>query len=232
MSDWPGIIMTDALFARKFEAEASAELIANIRKFILNTETVAIDSHGCWHTGTLSGHCFDPTLAQSIVKVLKHTDVRDIADFGCGPGWYTWFLRRCGYDVNGYDGNPNVETMSAKMFNDGFYCQQADLTEELETDTPFDMVLCLEVGEHIPAEYEDTLIGNIVRNAGRYVLLSWAVPSQKGDGHVNSHTNKYVIEKMRAHGFTFNSIVSSYLRANASLWWFRETLMFFQRTDS
>lgn len=232
MSNWASIITTNALFARKFDVALSAELLANLRRFVLHSETMAINSHGCWQTGTLLGHRFDSTLAQAIARVLKHTNVSDIADLGCGPGWYTWFLRHCGYDVNGYDGNPNVETISAMMFSDGFYCQQADLTEEWETEEPFDMVLCLEVGEHIPEEYENILISNIVRNARSYVLLSWAIPGQKGDGHVNCHTNQYVINKMRAHGFVLNAPVSNYLRANASLWWFHETLMFFQRFNN
>lgn len=231
MADWAGILISDALFARKFDTELSSAFKENLNKYILHADRPEYNSHGCWLTDTIRGHCFDASLIKAIIRMPPFMEVKDIGDFGCGPCWYTWILRKCGYEANGYDGNPNVEQMSALLFNDGFYCQQADLTEEFEAETPFDMVMCLEVGEHIPSIFEDILFDNICRNARQYVLLSWAVPGQNGDGHVNCHTNEYVIKKMCERGFFHNVIISNYLRKSASLKWFHDTLMFFQRID-
>lgn len=227
--DWASIIMSQALFARKFESKKSNILKSYINSYLLASESNIEDKHGIWLTETLTGHHYDPALGYAILQVLSYTSVKDIADFGCGPGWYTYFLYQHGYNINGYDGNPNVKEMSSKLFQDGFYCQCVDLTEELTVQEPFDMILCLEVGEHIPREYEDIFLQNLVRNAQSYILLSWAVPNQSGNGHVNCHSNEYVIEKMKALGFYVNIPVSQYLRKKASLSWFHNTIMFFQR---
>ena len=156
-------------------------------------------------------------------------NVKTIADLGCGPGWYVALFRRNGYDANGYDGNPNVEEMSAPLFGNGFYCQCVDLTDELEAEEPFDLIFSLEVGEHIPAQWEDIYLTNLTRNAVRYVLLSWAIEGQTGDGHVNCRPNSYIINKMKEQGFAVNTPVSNYLRKYADSWWLKHTIMLFER---
>jgi hypothetical protein len=103
------------------------------------------------------------------------------------------------------------------------------LTEELEAEEPFDMVISLEVGEHIPERWESIYIDNLTRNARSYILMSWAVEGQPGDGHVNGRSNEYVINQMKSRGYTINWPVSRYLRKSASLWWFKNTIMLFER---
>ena len=41
-------------------------------------------------------------------------------------------------------------------------------------------VMSLEVGEHIPADYEAIFLDNLARHAKEGVLLSWARPNQGG----------------------------------------------------
>lgn len=227
--DWWSIVTSDCLFARKWDARLSAKLMEYLKKYILNTGPVAIAPQGYWQSETLAGHKYDKGLAEGLLKLLPFMGVETIADFGCGPGWYVALLRNNGYDTQGYDGNPHVEEMSALLFPDGFYCQNADLTEDLETDSPFDLIISLEVGEHIPPQWEDTFLANLVRNSGRYIILSWAVKGQPGDGHVNCRPNSYVIAKMKELGFSLNTPAGNYLRECATLWWFKDTIMFFER---
>lgn len=226
---WWEIMTSDCLFARKFDYKYSKKLLGYIGAYILKDEHLSIASQGYWQSETLEGHKYDNGLAGGILNLLSFTQVKTIADFGCGPGWYTALLRNNGYAVEGYDGNPNVEKGSALLFDDDFYCQCVDFTEDLEAEKTFDLVMSLEVGEHIPFENEDIFIMNIVRNARNYVLLSWAVEGQAGSGHVNCHSNKYIISKMKDLGFGFNSPVSSYLRKCATLWWFKNTILFFEK---
>ena len=93
------------------------------------------------------------------------------------------------------------------------------------------MIISLEVGEHIPDKYEDIFIHNLVRNSKKYLLLSWALPKQLGSGHVNCHTNEYIIGKMKEYGFYINTPITNYLRAKASFKWFQKTIMFFQKYE-
>ena len=57
-----------------------------------------------------------------------------------------------------------------------------------------DAVLSLEVGEHIPEDYEDIYLENLDRHADKIIILSWAVPEQGGFGHVNERDNGYIAD--------------------------------------
>lgn len=229
--DWWTVATSDCLLARKLEFPASSGLMKLTDRYILKKEDIPIDPHGCWQSATLAGHYYDTGLAEGLLRLLKLMQVKTIGDFGCGPGWYTALFRRNGYDAQGYDGNPHVEEMSAPLFGNGFYCQRADLTDELETDEPFDLVFSLEVGEHIPQQWEDTYLDNLARNAGKYIILSWAVENQAGDGHVNCRPNSYVISKMHRRGFIANTPAGNYLRGCAKRWWLKHTIMVFEKPE-
>lgn len=231
IEDFGEILIADYLFAQHIDYKDSALLIKTIDQLVLYQENIEYFSNGIWKTKGLSGHCFDMSLAKTIKNIATALQIHDIADFGCGPGWYTYFLYKSGIQVNGYEGNPNVEYISSLLFNNEYHCQCLDLTEAFEIDIPFEMILCLEVGEHIPQKSEDTFIRNLVKNASKFILISWAIPGQKGDGHVNCHTNTYVIEKFAKLGWYYNKTMSSLLRYESNLLWFKDTLMFFERID-
>lgn len=226
---WWNIITCNRLFARKLDNKTSAKLIENINRYLLADEDIAITPQGCWQSETLKGHCYDEGLATGLLRLLPLMGVCSIADFGCGPGWYVALLQKQGYDVEGYDGNPNVEKMSSLLFSDGFHCQYANFTEELEAEEPFHLVMSLEVGEHIAAQWEDVFINNLIRNTRKYIILSWATEEQYGDGHVNYHSNSYIIDKLHRQGFILNHSASMYLREQVSRWWFKNTIMVFDR---
>jgi len=94
----------------------------------------------------------------------------------------------------------------------------------------FDVVLSLEVGEHIPAEFEQQFIDNICKHAKKHLAISWAIEGQGGSGHVNCKNNNYIISKVEDRGFKFNFNDSEKIRkaaTNAS--WFGYTIMVFDR---
>jgi hypothetical protein len=101
-----------------------------------------------------------------------------VVDLGCGDGAYVRYLRSKGFDAEGYDGNWHTPEIS------GGLCKTLDLSRKASI-REFDWVISLEVGEHIPKEYEDVFIDNITKPSRKGLLLSWAVLGQKGIGHVN-----------------------------------------------
>lgn len=140
--------------------------------------------------------------------------------------WLTWCYQRSGNDGRrasgvGFDGNPMVKPP----------CQWADLSEECQLGT-WDWVLSLEVGEHIPAEYERVFVENLHRHNRDGIILSWAVPGQGGFGHVNEKPNEDVIEMVCGYGYRHNRAVSTWLREVSTLRWFQNTLMLFERGDA
>ena len=45
--------------------------------------------------------------------------------------------------------------------------------------------MSLEVGEHLPKEFEDIFINNLDNNNNYGIVLSWAIKGQGGYGHYN-----------------------------------------------
>jgi len=76
-------------------------------------------------------------------------------------------------------------------------------------------VLCLEVLEHIPSEFESVAMDNIDRAAGHGVVLSWAIPGQQGFYHINNRSPEYVNQTMFERGFSLNLTATFALRKQA-----------------
>lgn len=229
--DWWKIATSSAFFLCGVNDVDADTLWQQIQYYLLVKPSLLISPSGCWQTSGFYGHYYDTGLGNALLDIFRLLNIDSIGDFGCGPGWYTALLYRNGYAADGYDGNPYVEEMSALFFENGFYCQCVDLSEEVKTEEPFDVVLSLEVGEHIPADREDVFFLNLIRNARKYIALSWAVEGQYGDGHVNCRSNYYIISRMKKHGFYENTIVSQYLRSHATYGWFKNTIMFFEKQN-
>lgn len=170
-------------------------------------------------------HVFDFNLAVAIVEVLKFYGVKTVVDLGCGLGTYCELLKLAGFPAIGYDGNKNTPRLT-----DG-KCGILDFSEEIDIGW-YDAVISLEVAEHIPEQHEATFLMNVAKTTKRVLILSWAVPGQGGLGHVNTQENEYVIQKMEQHGYTLLPYWSAYLRKQADLSWFRNTLMVFTRNDN
>jgi cyclopropane fatty-acyl-phospholipid synthase-like methyltransferase len=182
-----------------------------------------INQQGFWENPTKEGHAHDSRLAGAILKVLKARKIDTLVDFGCGTGEYARFFRRHNLVVEAYDGNPYTEQLT------GGIGQVKDLSQPFNLLKQFGCVMSLEVGEHIPAEFEQTFIDNVVKHwsDGGIIILSWAIPGQGGDGHVNCQTNDYIMQQMQQRGFYLENNLTNQLRKASSLRWFKNTLMVF-----
>jgi hypothetical protein len=183
-----------------------------------------INTRGFWENPTGIGHAYDSKLATAILLMLKKNGVETLVDFGCGKADYVKLFKRHGIYCEAYDGNPNTKELSGGLGS------VLDLSQYIDLDEGFDCVMSLEVGEHIPADYEQTFIDNLCRHSYRpgLILLSWAIPGQDGDGHVNCQPNEYIIEKLMQKGYELDEAWTAKLRKSASLWWFKNTLMLFR----
>ncbi len=170
-------------------------------------------------------HCFDVALAKAIAEQFEIPDC--VADVGCGLGSYCKFFAQTGWrNVVGYEGTPGIAKIA---FYDPIV--ELDLASPLATDgyPMSDIVLCLEVGEHIPARCEDIFIDNLTYLVLETLILSWAVPGQGGVGHVNERDNEYIIKKVEQRSsMCYDEKRSSALRAAATLPWFKNTIMVFE----
>lgn len=174
-----------------------------------------------------TGHLFSYRLAQFIGKLLPKD--KPVLDIGCGPGSYMRYLLDIGFnEVMGIEGTEeqNFEVPKDKIVI-------ADIT--IAPPIPFYKfnIVCLEVGEHIPAEQSDKFFEYIRINCALrgYVVMSWAIPGQDGTGHVNCQPNEWVIKKMREKGFDVlaNPTLSARDVVEPHLAYFKQSILIFQK---
>jgi hypothetical protein len=93
------------------------------------------------------------------------------------------------------------------------------------------IVICLEVGEHIPKQYQETLLNNFINNCDKYLILSWAVRGQGGYGHYNELNNDEILPLIENLGFKFLKELSESVRLvpEDKCSYFRNTLMVFEK---
>lgn len=148
-----------------------------------------------------------------------------VADLGCGTGKYTRIFKAFGWPVvDGYEGSK--EAIDRGVYPDVYLC---DLSKPFPYDRKYDLVISLEVGEHIPKEREQIFIDNVCKIALNDVVLSWAIPGQGGRGHFNEQPNEYIIGEMEKRGFKYNRKWSMWIREHVFFRWFRNTLMIFKK---
>ena len=185
---------------------------------------MSISSKGFWDGVEAENiHCHDPHLSQEIIKFFKGEQVKNVVDLGCGMGNYVKDFRTAGINTTGYDGNPKTPELSKNT------CSVLDISVPIKFELPYDWVMSLEVGEHIPGEFEDIFIQNLHNNNVRGILLSWAIEGQGGYGHVNCRNNDYIKTKICKLGYTNDIEIENAMRSASSLLWFKNTIMVFRR---
>jgi len=186
---------------------------------------MTIHERGYWIGVDSTKHLFDLPLARAIVDLAKEFKLYAATDIGCGDGSYTDYLNENSIWCRGFDGNPYTKALTEGR------CQVLDFSVPTEISST-ELVLCLEVGEHIPKEYEDILIENLVRCTDDILILSWAIPGQGGFGHVNCKSNDDVIDKLRKYNFTYLIDKSNYLRFASMRSWFKNTILIFKNDNN
>jgi hypothetical protein len=151
--------------------------------------------------------------------IPSHATVNEL---GAGTGRYVQAIRDTGRLCKGWDGTKGIEVLT-----DGLV-QHADFTRgpDRAKITRAEWTICLEVGEHIPRQYEDALFRLISDTTSDGVILSWATPGQRGEGHVNCHTPEYLCCKMAGYGWEFMETDTLLLRAAAGRSWRRKICVF------
>lgn len=132
-----------------------------------------------------------------VPHILELVPVNSVVDLGCGEGiWLHAFGDHGVTDVLGLDGD-YVQRDHLQIGPDKF--RPVDLTQPVQLDRSFDLALCLEVGEHLPARSARSLVRSLAA-AAPVVLFSAALPGQGGVAHVNERWPIYWEHMFAAEG--------------------------------
>lgn len=182
-------------------------------------------STGIWDLKTAlshGGHKHDKGLLDEILKLYSPTR---IADLGCGDGWYCKQIKNSYKNIIVYGFEGSFDMVKHGVYEEIF---NMDLSEPQTIGDKYDLVLCLEVGEHIPKEFEQNFLDNVKNFSSKDLILSWALPKQGGRGHVNELPLDYVKTEMIKRGFIVNEEKTQSLRSAATLKWLKNTVVAYE----
>lgn len=125
-------------------------------------------------------------------------------DLGCGTGsWLQAFIESGVTDVLGRDGAYAIDSglrIPRELF------EPTDLAQPIKVSRKFDLVLSLEVAEHLPEVSAPLFVRGLCESAD-VVVFSAAIPLQGGTQHVNCQWQSWWAGLFAAEGFRAVDIV-------------------------
>jgi SAM-dependent methyltransferase len=130
--------------------------------------------------------------------IMELLQPKSVIDIGCGTGsWVSVFQDNGVDEFLGVDGEW-VKSEYLEIPEDHF--QKWDLCKPYCSDRQYDLVVSLEVAEHLPQECAETFIRTLVQ-LGRVIMFSAAIPKQSGTNHVNEQWPDYWIELFQRYDY-------------------------------
>ena len=161
--------------------------------------------------------------------VWEYLQPNSVLDVGCGLGtWLAAVQRRGVTDVRGIDG-PWLTASGVAC--DPALVQISDLETGFDLSRRFDLLICLEVAEHLSPEAADRFVASLVKHSSS-ILFSAAIPFQGGHHHVNEQFLPYWVERFARHGYQPLDVIRGRIWDDMEiLWWLRQNVILFVHED-
>jgi SAM-dependent methyltransferase len=160
-----------------------------------------------------------------VPNVLEVIQPGSVLDVGCGTGEFLAAFREHGIeDILGIDG-AYIQRPLLAIPQENFI--PFDLNWPFTLDRTFDLVICLEVGEHLLPESAEGFIASLTCLAA-IILFSAAIPYQGGDGHINEQWPEYWADLFKRRGFVpVDALRRSIWHDREIPCWYRQYMLFF-----
>jgi cyclopropane fatty-acyl-phospholipid synthase-like methyltransferase len=164
--------------------------------------------------------------AQVVIPFLMELlQPKSVVDIGCGVGaWLNVFQQQGIQDILGIDGN-YVPKEQLLIPDTNF--QDHDLQEVFRTEKTYDLVVSLEVAEHLPQEKAYQFI-EMLTHLGPTILFSAAVPFQPGTNHINCQWPDYWAEIFFERGYIpIDCLRLPFWHHPEVAWWFAQNMILY-----
>lgn len=142
---------------------------------------------------------------QAALPVLLGEDKpSSLLDVGCGIG--TWLLAAQGLGISDVFGVDGIDIPQDTLLVPKHLFAHHDLSKPIDLGRRFDLLLCLEVAEHLDPEVGEALVTSLTKHADK-IFFSAATPGQPGQHHVNCQWPSYWQAIFNARGFACNDDV-------------------------
>src|SRR5919107_2780204 len=166
-----------------------------------------------------------PSARVIVPLVLELVQPKSVIDVGCGTGeWLSVFEEHGVEDVWGVDGGW-VSKKRLEIVEERFVPH--DLEQPFHMDRTFDLVVSLEVAEHLPEECANTFVDSLTR-LGPVVLFSAAIPHQVGRKHINEQWPEYWAERFDEKDYVVIDCLRRKIWRNENVAkWYRQNILMF-----
>jgi SAM-dependent methyltransferase len=164
--------------------------------------------------------------ANRILGILEeYLQPKSALDVGCGLGtWLSVMQERGIGDVQGIDG-PWLKPQEALC--DPAVLRVVDLETSFDLGRQYDLVVCLEVAEHLAQKAAEQFVECLVRHSS-VILFSAAIPFQGGHHHVNEQFLSYWVTLFAKHEYQPLDIFRGQIWHDQQvLWWLRQNIVLF-----
>lgn len=163
--------------------------------------------------------------------LLKLFNPKSVLDVGCGIGtWLKTFSELGVKKITGIDSSYVDTTLLSNYISpDDFIA--ADLSRPFDLNLKYDLIISLEVAEHLPEASADVFVDSLARH-GDIIVFSAAVPHQGGQNHINEQWPTYWIEKFKNLGYNVYDIIRPRIwNLEAVEYWYRQNILVFSTSD-
>lgn len=155
-----------------------------------------------------------------LVRSFKPNSVVDV---GCGLGTFLKVFKDSGnIEILGIDGKW-VDRKKLLISKEEFI--EADLEAPIKLDKTFDLVLCLEVAEHLAENSSDIIVDSLTA-LGKTIVFSAATKQQGGQNHLNEQPFSFWKEKFESRGYTVIDFFRPVFWNDEKVWWWYKQNMF------
>ncbi|WP_109047131.1 class I SAM-dependent methyltransferase [Azospirillum sp. TSA6c] len=161
-----------------------------------------------------------------IVPIVKELfEINSVIDIGCGVGTFLRCFKENGvFDITGIDGD-YVPRDKLMIEEERFISH--DLNVLAKVNRRFDLVVSLEVAEHLYENKSDSFIDMLCLH-GDTILFSAATPYQGGEHHVNEQWPEYWYEKFMKRGYrAFDIIRPEIWNDNDVQYWYSQNCIIY-----
>ncbi|MCX7768517.1 MAG: class I SAM-dependent methyltransferase [Flavobacteriales bacterium] len=158
-------------------------------------------------------------------EVFKWVNPSSVLDVGCGTGSWLKVARELGVeDYLGIDG-PHMDLNKAVIPVERIVL--IDLEKPFDLNRRFDLVICLEVAEHISPSSAEDFIYSLCHHS-KFVLFSAAIPGQGGQNHLNEQWPSWWQKLFEKNGFRAYDILRLKFWDNEKIfYWYKQNMILY-----
>jgi glycosyltransferase involved in cell wall biosynthesis len=155
--------------------------------------------------------------------VKENLNPKQLLDIGCGPGHFVDSFISQGINATGIDTDDRIIGKEHLKYQSLF-----DITNESA-----DVVVCMEVAEHIEQALEDQVVAKVAQTVAGTLIWTAAAVGQGGIGHINCRDKEDWAIKLSQAGLTRNYKKEQQLindmKKGSHMGWFVHNLLYFER---